>query len=155
MCACLKSSGNCVPAVVWCFLYDFYFTSWYELLGVIVFCNGPMHLGRCWYMQVWHLWTPLKRCRYSENVRTNTCALYDPVCFLFAVARIGLSGPCACREFQLTHVVALYVNGLWFCVSVRMRTLMYALLRCNGAFSHGNLHVNHVKCCANGSNIQL
>ena len=36
---------------------------------------------------------PFKKCHDSDPVRTNTCAVYDPVCCFFAVARVGLSGP--------------------------------------------------------------
>ena len=84
-----------MPVVFWIFLVRL---SFFELFGVVLEDDGVCKSDFKIYLPIGfdilgiHC-RPFKKYHYSDPVRTNACAVYDPVCCLFAVARVGLGGP--------------------------------------------------------------
>jgi len=106
-----------VPVVFWIFLVRL---SFFELFGVVLEDDGVCKSDFKIYLPIGfdilgiHC-RPFKKYHYSDPVRTNACAVYDPVCCLFAVARVGLGGPNLVRTsrdiargsrraFKFTHI---------------------------------------------------
>ena len=84
-----------MPVVFWIFLVRL---SFLELFGVVLEDVGVCKSDFKIYLPIGfdilgiHC-RPFNKCHDSDPVRTNTCAVYDPVCCFFAVARVGLGGP--------------------------------------------------------------
>ena len=75
--------------------------------------------------------TPFKKCYYSEPVRTNTCAVYDPVCCFFAVAWMGLGGPNLAGLAQGLQIHPyIYPAQLWN-VACCLSTMCHCICRAN------------------------
>ena len=96
------------PLCLGYFLYDFYFRSCWEWLLLL-------HVPHCapgiWedvgvYKSDFKIYLPIgfdilgtycrhlsKKYHYLESVRINTCAVHNPVCCFFSVARMKLGGP--------------------------------------------------------------
>ena len=81
---------------------------------------------------------PFKKCHDSDPVRTNTCAVYDPVCCFFAVARVGLGGPNLARTSRgpraglaqgLQIHPYIYPAQLWN-VRCYLPTMCHCICRC-------------------------
>ena len=116
------------------------------------FCMCSRDLGRCWRVQIWiqdlpaykfwHSWhslsAPFKKCRYSQPVRTNTCAMYDSVCCLLHCLLFlcrcpdGLGGenPAGLAQglqmHQYIYPVKLWNVWYWYCLP----TMCHCICRC-------------------------